>query len=521
MSSEDQRELQKLSPNERRRGPNNYWDDYYEEMDSSERNTDEPADTSTNPVTDSSSHVKHEPNSEEEPHVKHVTKFREELDEPDERTQAPWDVFPYSPNSPDAQSSMPSHRDADKPLHRREPKGHRSPSSNNKAAKKRDPARRPKKVSARSNPPSSSHKHVILSSPRGLPPIPEVPAPCHLCPGRMSSRETTICGSLEDLPKLERASHAEPSDSGLVQRGRRPTRRSMPDDKEMEEEETPMDSSEERLVSYAVPFPDQLPSPHQLPFPHQPLPHQPTPGARSHGKATGKVKKRESREDEGESYAANQPLPSIEGPHTSKRTSSPPTRGRKRRSSSLSPSSPPPAKRSRSSTPFTLVLGNRLPLLFVAGKAGYTNEHRHVIIPLPVNWTYFRALAVEAFGRAPCGQEIPVDIPDQATFVMRWNRFANHKWVHNFPNATELGRENINAVLQWMLYSGSYDFCQIVWQQQPETGVKVDTISVRSGNQRNKIAVNVNKQLPVRGRSTEQSENLKENIRDMPEEEQK
>ena len=241
-------------------------------------------------------------------------------------------------------------------------------------------------------------------------------------------------------------------------------RQKRPESAENEEDNTSIDSIVGNAISHAVPFQGQLPPP----------------SAHSYGKCASKFVKglfgrgkneRKSTEDE--------PPPSPPGdgevPGERKRTSDASSQTRKRRSSSDSSQSP---KRSRTSSNSVKVSGRRLPLLFTLATSSSGVEHRHLVIPLPVSWPTFRRMAVEAFAREPCGQEIPTEVSDQAKYVMKWNKPVNLAHGGNFPEKTELCRENINAVLQWMLYSGSYDFCEIHDTPTAECIVKDEASSV-------------------------------------------
>lgn len=233
---------------------------------------------------------------------------------------------------------------------------------------------------------------------------------------------------------------------------------------EIEEVNTSVDSIEGNAISYTVPFRDQIP-----------------PGAQSYGKFASKIVKGliGKGNNKGKS-AGDQPLPPPgdgDVPGEPKQTSDTSIQTRKRRSSS---SSSRDSKRSRSSSNSVQVSGRRLPLLFTLATSSSGAEHRHVVIPLPISWPKFLRMAVKAFARESCGQEIPTEVSDQAKYVMKWSKPISHAHGDTFPKETELCGENINAVLQWMLYSGSYDFCEIHDTQMAESIVKNETNSVMS-----------------------------------------
>ncbi|KAL8792852.1 MAG: hypothetical protein Q9195_004582 [Heterodermia aff. obscurata] len=232
---------------------------------------------------------------------------------------------------------------------------------------------------------------------------------------------------------------------------------------ETEEVYTSMDVIEGNVISYTVPFGDHAP-----------------PGARSYGKAASKFVRGLFRKGDSEEKSTGDPPLPPPVPGEPKQPSDTPEQSRKRRASSTSSQS---SKRSRpsSDTSTVRVSGRRLPLLFTLTRCtGGVTEHRHVVIPLPISWSKFLHMAVAAFAREPCGQEIPTEVSDHAKYVMKWNKPMNHAHGDIFPTETELCRANINAVLQWMLYSGSYDFCEIQDTQTAESVVNEEADSAIS-----------------------------------------
>ena len=268
----------------------------------------------------------------------------------------------------------------------------------------------------------------------------------------------------EGLLDPDATSRSDNSHKGPVEQHRKSVK-SHQEIVEIEEVDTAMDSIEGNAISYTVPFRHQIP-----------------PSTKSHGKSASKIMKGWfGKRNNREKSAGDQPLPPCDGevPREPKQTSDASTPSRKRRASStLSRTS----KRSRSSPDSVKVSGRRLPLLFTLATPSSGVEHRHVVIPLPISWPKFLCMAVEAFARESCGQEIPTEVSDQAKYVMKWNKPVTHAHGDTFPKKTELCGENINAVLQWMLYSGSYDFCEIHDTQTAECIVKDEANSVMSEN---------------------------------------
>ena len=263
---------------------------------------------------------------------------------------------------------------------------------------------------------------------------------------------------------LDATSQPENSHNGPGEQRRIPSK-SHPEIEKIEEINTSVDSIEGNAISYTVPFRDQIP-----------------PRAQSYGKCASKFVKGliGKGNNEGKSAADEPPAPGNgEVPEKSKQTSDTSTKNRKRRTFSNSPQA---SKRSRSSSNSVKVSGHRLPLLFTLAKSSSGAEHRHAVIPLPISWSKFHRMAVEAFARESSGQEIPTHVSDQAKYVMKWNKPATLAHGDTFPKTTELCRENINAVLQWMLYSGSYDFCEIHDTQTAESIVKNEASPVSSEN---------------------------------------
>ncbi|CAF9918951.1 MAG: hypothetical protein HETSPECPRED_003892 [Heterodermia speciosa] len=237
-----------------------------------------------------------------------------------------------------------------------------------------------------------------------------------------------------------------------------------PEIAKIEELNTLLDSFEGNAISYTVPFRDQIP-----------------PSAQSYGKTASKVVKEFfGKGKHEEKSVGDDSLPSCgEVPGEPNQPSDASRQSRKRRASSTSSRD---SKRSRSSSNSVKVSGRRLPLLFTLATSGSGVEHRHVVIPLPISWPRFLHMAVEAFGRESCGQETPTEVSEQARYVMKWNKPVTRAHGDSFPTETELCRENINAVLQWMLYSGSYDFCEIHDTQTAESTLKDGASCVMSEN---------------------------------------
>lgn len=63
---------------------------------------------------------------------------------------------------------------------------------------------------------------------------------------------------------------------------------------------------------------------------------------------------------------------------------------------------------------------------------------------------------------------------------------TNHAYWDTFPAETELHGGNINAVLKWMLHSGSYDFCEIQNEQEAEAVPGNNALSAKSDTGRHR-----------------------------------
>ena len=249
-----------------------------------------------------------------------------------------------------------------------------------------------------------------------------------------------------------------------------------PEIAEIEDDSTVVDSIEGDAIPYAVPFRDQTP-----------------PSAQSYGKGASKLVKGFLGKGKGDGHSTeDEPLPPCDGEVSEgpKQTSDESRKTRKRSASSTSSQA---SKRSRLSPYSVKVSGRRLPLLFTLATPSSGVEHRHVVIPLPVSWPTFLRIAVRAFARDPCGQETPTEISNQAKYVMKWSKPVTYAHGSIFPGETELCGENINAVLQWMLYSGSYDFCQIHDTQTVERIVKDEAKPIMSENRPRRRKVDGNK----------------------------
>lgn len=299
---------------------------------------------------------------------------------------------------------------------------------------------------------------------------PRLPAKALLPKEPLKSRKMRISQMSEDLSDFGGDGHSEDSGHASVERGRTSKRTSLPGDAEIDEDETTVDASVGDIISHTVPFQHELP-----------------PTSQSYGEGAGRLVRRTSWEvgDE-ENSAIDQLLLSAEDSEESQGSSSPLTQDRKRKSSS-SPPSPPSPKRSRTSTPIIQVSEERLPLLFVLLSPDGFLQHRHVVISLPTSWYEFRQVAIQIFARGSCGPDIPTEISDQAKFIMRWNKLRGHAYWTTFPGETELWGENINAVLQWTLHCGSYDFCEIQNEQETEAVPSNDASSVKSDISQDKM----------------------------------
>ena len=291
---------------------------------------------------------------------------------------------------------------------------------------------------------------------------PKTPVKSTLQQNIVSDGEMQLRQSGDRLSDLVATSQPENTDNGPVEQ-RQISIISRPKIAEIEEVNTSVDSIEGNAISCTVPFRDRIP-----------------PGAQSYGKIASKfVKGLIGKGINKGKPAEDQPLPPGNGevPGEPKQSSDASTQTRKRRSSSSSSGA---SKRSRSSSNPVLVSGRRLPLLFTLATSSGGAEHRHVVIPLPISWPRFLRMAVRAFARDSCGQEIPTEVSDQAKYVMKWSKPTSHAHGDIFPKETELCGGNINAVFQWMLYSGSYDFCEIHDTQMAESNVKDEAHSLMS-----------------------------------------
>lgn len=350
-------------------------------------------------------------------------------------------------------------------------------SSNNNIVEQTDPSEWTPKLpptEVRPNTPWSTFR----PSPLGQSPMnaselesPRLPAKALLPKAPLKSKKMRISQMSEDLSDFGGDGHSVDSGHASVERGRTSKRRSSRGDAEIDEDETTVDASVGDIISHTVPFQHELP-----------------PTSQSYGEGASRLVRRTSWEvGNEENSAIDRLLLSAEdSDQESQRSSSPLTQDRKRKSSS-SPPSPPSPKRSRTSTPIIQVSEERLPLLFVLLSPDGFLQHRHVVISFPISWYEFRQMAIQVFARGSCGPDVPTEISDQAKFIMRWNKLKGHAYWTTFPGETELCGDNINAVLQWTLHSGSYDFCEI--QNEQETGAvpSKDSISAKSGISQDKM----------------------------------
>ena len=389
----------------------------------------------------------------------------------DNATMLPWDGFLNLHSSADAEDST---QHALESMANKDPVAPESLSSEKETAEKTDrTARKPRtlelgalsKNSPRKYVPSPLSQTPMIADADEIEPIhPKTPVESTLQQNTVSDEGMQIRQPGEGLLDPDATSRSEDSHNGPIEKHRKSIK-SRPEIVKIEEVDTAMDSIEGNAISYTVPFRHQIP-----------------PSTKSYGKSASKIMKGWfGKGNKQEKSAKDQPLPpcDAEVPGEPKQTPDASTPSRKRRASStLSQTS----KRSRSSTDPVKVSGRRLPLLFTLATPSSGVEHRHVVIPLPISWPTFLRMAVEAFARESCGQEIPTEVSDQAKYVMKWNKPVTHAHGDTFPKKTELCRENINAVLQWMLYSGSYDFCEIHDTQTAECIVKDRANSVMSEN---------------------------------------
>ena len=379
-----------------------------------------------------------------------------------------------SPNPPSYTEAGDNTQDTLEPISSQDQTKHKSLSSKKtKLGKTDQTARKPNMLDLGVQPRIFEKKYV--PSPLSQPPMvadaresepvcPKTPVKSILPQNISSDKGIQIRQHGQGLSDVDATSRPENSHNGLGEQRRIPSK-SHPEIAEIEEINTSVDFIEGNAISYTVPFRDQMP-----------------PRAQSYGKCASKfVKGLIGKGNNEGTSAGDEPLPPSNGelPEEPKQTSDAPTKSRKRRTSS---SSSQASKRSRSSSDSVKVSGRRLPLLFTLATSSSSAEHRHAVIPLPISWSKFQRMAVEAFARESSGQEIPTVVSDQAKYVMKWNKPATLAHGDTFPESTELCRENINAVLQWMLYSGAYDFCEIYDTQTAESIVKDEASPVSSEN---------------------------------------
>ena len=427
-------------------------------------NPDDSIDVSAYPDTDPSPNVQSIPKAEEA------------------STDSPQHTSPSPLSSIQGDDNLPSTENHDEPVQDSNKSGHNPLSSNNNIVDETHPSEwTPKMLPTgvrRTTPWSTFRPSPLGQSPVNAsePESPQLPAKALLPKEREKKRKIRISQMSEDLSDNGGDGHSEDSGHASVERGRTTKRRPLPGDAEIDEDETTVDASVGDIISHTVPFQHELP----LRF-------------HSHGEAASKLARRTSwdvgdEEDavidrlllSGEDFEASRessiPLTRREDFEESQESSRPTTESRKRKSSS-SPPSPPSPKRSRTSTPIQ-VSEQRIPLLFVlVSPDGF--QHRHVVISLPTSWYEFRQLAIQVFARGSCGPDIPTEISDQAKFIMRWNKLRGHAYWTTFPGETELYGDNINAVLEWMLRSGSYDFCEIQNERETDAVPSNDAISIK------------------------------------------